>query len=150
MAKKRILSDEEKTKIKQAKKELKQYQNNIRYITAKLNETEEIRAVLEKVTTILTPGKSFTGGESPDRFADGISKIEELRGKLSKRTIELMEIKFEVEDKIDSLPYPYRDILFYKYTKNMSWREIAGEINYDIRYLENELYREAIYLYSKK
>lgn len=150
MAKKRILTDEEKIKCRMAKRELKQYQNDLRYVTAKLNETEEIRTVLEKVTTFLTPGKAFSNGDSPDKFADGISKIEELKGKLSTKAIELMQLKFLVEDKIDSLPSPYRDILFYKYTKNMAWREIALEINYDVRYIENELHKEAIYLYSKK
>lgn len=150
MAKKRVLTEEEKLNIKKAKKELKQYQSDIKYITAKLDETEEIRAILEKVTTFLTPGKSFNGGESHDKFADGLSKIEELKGKISKTTLDLIQIKFNVEEKIDSLEYPYRDVLLYRYTKHMNWREISEQIPYNQCYIENELHRDALYFYSKK
>lgn len=149
MAKKRILSDEEKAKKKLAKKELKQFRKDFSYITEKIYATEETRSLLEKVTTVLEKNKSYTKGASPDKIADGISELEDLKGKLSDKTLELLKIKKIIEDKIDLLPSPYRDILFYKYIRDKKWIEIADEIHYDHRYIKNELHEEALYLYSQ-
>ena len=53
MSKKRILTDEEKTKIAEAKEELKQYREEVLYIQEKSDDVEEINSILEKTTTKL-------------------------------------------------------------------------------------------------
>lgn len=149
MAKKRILSDVEKNKKKQAKKELKQFRKDFSYITEKIYATEKTKSLLEKVTTVLAENKTYSKGGSPDKFADGISELEELKGKLGDKALELLKIKKRIEDKIDLLPSPYRDILYYKYISDKNWVEIADEIHYDPRYIKNELHEEALYIYSQ-
>ncbi len=147
--KKRVLTDMEKIKIKLAKKELTQYKNDMEYINEKMSDTEEIRTKLEKITTVLTPAKSFNGGASTDKFADGISKIEELKGQMSLRMAKILENKFRIDKNIDLLPDTYRDVLFYRYARNMKWSEVAKKVGYNERYVSGDLHGEALYLYSK-
>ena len=149
MSEKHILSDEEKIKVKNAKKELNRYRSDVKYITEKLNDTEEIRTTLEKVTTILTPGKSFSSGASPDKFADGISDIKELTDEIGKRTMKMIYDKIKIDNKIDMLPAPYRDVLFYRYSRRYNWREVADKVNYNEKYVTDTLHKEALYLYSR-
>lgn len=147
--KKRILTEEEKNKIKLAKKELNSYKKDDNYIKDKLDDIEETRTLLEKVTATLEPGKTFTTGASKDKFADGISKINELSKKCRKRLQEHIENKIIIDEKIDMLPYPYREVLFYRYTKSMKWLDVADKVNYERDYVCDELHPEALYLYSK-
>ncbi len=147
--KKRVLTDMEKIKIKLAKKELTQYKNDMEYINEKLSDTEEIRTKLESITTVLTPSKSFSGGASPDKFADGISRIEELKGQMSLRMAQILENKFRIDKNIDLLPDTYRDVLFYRYSRNMKWSEVAKKVGYNERYVSGDLHGEALFLYSK-
>lgn len=149
MSKKRILTDEEKQKIKLAKKELNQYKSDSKYILNKLNDAEETKTTLEKVTSALIPGKSYSAGGNKDKFADGISKLQDLMKKCSSRMEKLLENKFKIDDKIDLLPTPYRDILFYRYAQGKTWNEVANEIGYETKYVCDELHPEALYLYSK-
>ena len=147
--KKRVLTDIEKIKIKLAKKELTQYKNDMEYINEKMSDTEEIRSKLEKITTVLTPAKSFNGSASPDRFADGISKLDEIKNQMSSKMIKMLENKFRIDKNIDLLPDPYRDVLFYRYSRNMKWSEVADKTGYNERYVLGDLHGEALYLYSK-
>lgn len=147
--KKRILTDEEEQKIKLVKKELNQYKNDSKYILEKLDDVEKTKTTLEKVTSILAPGKTYSAGGSKDKFADGISKLETLRKQLGSRAEKLIEKKFDIDDKIDVLPAPYRDVLFYRYARGYKWSEVAEKANYDKDYVYDELRPEALFLYSK-
>lgn len=147
--KKRILTDEEKQKIKLVKKELNQYKNDSKYVLEKLNDAEETKTTLEKVTSVLVPGKTFSAGGSKDKFADGVNKLDILRKQCGTRMEKLLQKKFDIDDKIDVLPTPYRDILFYRYARGFKWSEVAEKINYDKDYVYDELYQEALFLYSK-
>lgn len=145
---KRILTEEEKIKIQKSKNELNEYRENIRYIEEKLNDTEEIRSKVEKVTTILSPTKTNTSRESPDKFADAISRLEDLKIDCSKKMEELLIKKFIIDEKIERVGQPYKNVLFYRYTRGKSWRSVADELGYKEDYIY-DLHGEALYLYSK-
>ena len=145
---KRILTEEEKLKIAQAKQELNEYRENIKYIEEKINDTEEIKTRVEKVTSILSLTKTNSSSESPDRFADAINRLEELKVDCTEKMKELLIKKFNIDDKIDSLEQPYRNVLFYRYTRGKSWQDVAKELGYTLDYIY-ELHGEALYLYSK-
>ncbi len=145
---KRNLTEGEKTKVTKAKKELNEYRENIRYIEEKLNDTEEIRSKVEKVTTILSPTKTNSSNESPDKFADAISRLEDLKIDCSKKMEELLLKKFTIDDKIGKIEQPYKNILFYRYTRGKSWNDVANDLGYTRDYV-CELHGEALYLYSK-
>lgn len=146
--KKRILTDEEKEKIINAKQELNEYRENIKYIEEKLNDTEEVRSKVEKVTTMLSLTKTNKSNESPDKFADAICRLDELKIDCSKKLEELIIKKFQIDEKIENMEQPYRNILFYRYTRGKSWNDVANDLGYTREYICN-LHGEALYLYSR-
>lgn len=148
MGKRRILTDEEKIKIEQAKQELKDYREDIKYIEEKLNDTEEVRGKIEKVTSILSLSKTSGGDISNDKFADGINRLEELKIDCSDRMQELLLKKFLIDSKIERTEQPYRNVLFFRYTRGKSWEEVAKELGYAKDYIF-DLHGEALYIYSK-
>ena len=148
MKKRRMLTDDEKLKIEQCKQELKDYRENIKYIEEKLNDTEEVKGKIEKVTTILSLAKTSGGNPQNDKFADGISRLEELKLDCSDKMQKLLLNKFLIDSKIESIDQPYRNVLFFRYTRGKSWEEVARELGYTRDYI-CELHGEALYLYSK-
>lgn len=148
MGKRRILTDEEKLKIEQSKQELKDYREDIKYIEEKLNDTEEVKGKIEKVTSILSLSKTSGGEISNDKFADGISRLEELKIDCSDKMQELLLKKFLIDSKIETIEQPYRNVLFFRYTRGKSWEEVAKELGYAKDYIF-DLHGEALYIYSK-
>lgn len=53
-----------------------------------------------------------------------------------------------IEDCINQLKFPHRDILYYKYIKRFSYNKIADKINYSIQ-RTFQLRKDAIKLFSK-
>jgi len=148
MAKRRILTDEEKLRIEKSKQELKDYREDIKYIEEKLNDAEEVKSRIHKVTTSLSLTRTSGGDNSTDKFADGISKLEELEVDCSDRMKTLLLKKFAIDDKIEQVDQPYKNVLFYRYTRGKSWEDTARELGYTRDYV-CELHGEALYLYSK-
>lgn len=145
---KRNLTEEEKERIAESKKELNEYRANIKYIEEKLNDTEEVRAKVEKITPTLSLTKTNSSNESPDKFADAISKLEELKLDCTEKMQELLVKKFTIDDKIEKIEQPYRNVLFFRYTRGKEWKEVASELGYTEDYIY-DLHGEALYLYSK-
>ena len=145
---KRILTEEEKSKIRLAKTELNEYRENIRYIEEKENDIEELQARLEKITTRLSKAKTNSNGLNTDKFSDSLSRLDELRKEYGEKLQELLLKKFVIDEKIEQLEPIYRNVLFYRYGRNMSWNMIANEMNYSV----SDIYRkhgQALYFYSK-
>lgn len=145
---KRTLSEAEKEEIAKAKQELNEYRENIKYIEEKLDDTEEVKAKIEKVTSALSLTKTNNSHESNDKFADAINKLEELKLDCSEKMRELLLNKFIIDDKIERVEQPYRNVLFYRYTRGKSWEDVAKELGYSRDYV-CEMHGEALYLYSK-
>lgn len=142
------LSEEQKEKIKEAKKELNEYRENIKYIQEKQEDVEEIRSVLVKTTTKLSPTKISNGSMSTDKFSDGLDRIEEIEKDKNKKLAELLTKKFVIDEKIDKLQYPHRDILFMRYARRKSWRDIATELDYSDKHLF-KIHGDALLKYSE-
>lgn len=144
---KRILTEEEKNKIAEAKKELNEYRENIKYIEEKLDDTEETKAKLEKVTAVWSQIKTNSSSDSPDKFADIINDLDELKIDITKKMQELLFKKFMIDEKIEYIDQPYRNVLFYRYARGKSWGNVANELGYSIDRIY-ELHGEALYRYS--
>ena len=144
----RILTEDEKRKIAEAKQELNEYRENIKYIEEKLDDTEEVKSKVEKITSTLSLTKSNIPGESNDKFADAINRLEELKLDCNEKMQKLLLKKFVIDEKIEKVNQPYRNILFYRYTRGKSWEQVASELGYSRDYA-CELHGEALYLYSK-
>lgn len=147
MSKKRILTDEEKEKIQEAKEELKKYREEVLYIQEKSDDVEEINSILEKTTTRLSKTKTSNTSMSTDKFSNSIDKLNSLEKEIPERLEKLLTMKFIIDEKIDKLKYPERDVLFLRYTRGKEWHHIAKDLKYDIRYV-HKIHSEALYLYS--
>lgn len=145
---KRILTEDEKQKIQEAKTELNEYRDDIKYIEGRLEDTEEVKAKVEKITTTYSETKTNSSSESADKFADALSKLEELKIDCTEKMKELLLNKFRIDDKIEKVEQPYKNILFYRYTRGLDWLEVAKALGYTRDYV-CELHGEALYLYSK-
>lgn len=146
--KKRTLTDEEKNKIMKAKQELTEYRENMKYIEERLNDTEEIKNRVEKVTTTFSLTKNNNIDRNFDKFGEAIGRLEELKILCTEKMKELLLKKFKIDDKIELLVQPYRNVLFYRYTRGKAWKDVADELGYKEDYIY-ELHGEALYLYSK-
>lgn len=145
---KRILTEDEKKKLAEAKVELSEYRENIKYIEERLNDTEEIKAKVQKVTTTMSMIKTNSSSESMDKFGDAINRLEELKVDCTEKMKELLLNKFRIDDKIEQIGQPYRNILFYRYVRGKSWVDIAENLGYTREYV-CDMHGEALYLYSK-
>lgn len=145
---KRNLTEDEKEKIAQAKMELNEYRDNIKYIDGKLEDVEEVKGRVEKITPTISLTKTNSSRKSQDKFADAISRLEELKIECTEKMKELLVKKFKIDDKIELLEQPYRNVLFFRYTRRMNWDDVAKQLGYTREYV-CELHGEALYLYSK-
>ena len=125
--------------IEQAKEELKEYRENVKYIQQKNEDIEELKNILVHTTSKLSQTKVSIVGIKPDRLEK--EKDEELAELLSK--------KFIVDSKIDKLKFPFRDVLFMRYSRGKSWQEIRDVLEYDSEKYIFKLHGKAIQLYAE-
>lgn len=145
---KRQLTEDEKIAITKAKEELRDYRYNIRYIEEKLRDIEETKALAFKITPTLSPTKNNGSNINNDKIGDSIARLEQLKDISDYKIKQLLMRKFDIDDKIESLSFPYRDILFYRYTRANDWSEVAKKVGYSERWTL-QLHGEALYYYSK-
>lgn len=146
---KRQLTEDEKKAIAEAKEELRAYRYNIRYIEEKLRDIEETKALAVKVTPTLSPTKTNSSNISNDKIGDSIARLEQLKDISDYKIKQLLIKKFDIDDKIESLETPYRDLLFYRYTRANEWADVAKKIGYSESHTRGVLHADALYMYSK-
>lgn len=135
--------------VEEAKQELREYSDNIGYIREKQEDVEEIRELLVSTTRRLSATKTNNNSMSTDQFSDGLHRISEIEKYSDKKLAELMVMKFVVDEKIDKLKYPYRDVLFMRYSRRKSWQVIADALNFSYSYVKGELHGEALEKYAE-
>jgi len=102
--------------VEEAKKELREYQQNIKYIEEKQNDALELRTRLESTTKRLSGMPSGKGGNlDRDMLAESIDKMDKIIAECDKKLQELLLKKFIVENKIEQLEQPFKSILFIRY-----------------------------------
>lgn len=138
----------DREKIEEAKKELREYRENIKYIQEKSEDSEELRAILEKTTTKLSPTKTSNSSMSTDKFSDGLDRLDKIEQDRNKKLAELLTKKWVIDEKIDSLEYPYRDILFMRYSRGKSWREIRDAMGYESDRRVHQIHAKALPMYA--
>lgn len=134
--------------IEEAKKELKEYRENILYIREKQEDTEELTELMKKTTTRLSHTKTSNNSMCTDKFSDKLDRLEEIKKSQDKKLEKLLLKKFVVDEKIDNLKFPYRDVLFMRYSRGKSWDEIANILKYD-KYYIFELHGKALQKYAE-
>lgn len=115
--------------IEEVKKELKEYSENIKYIIEKQEDLEELEAILEKTTPNLSLAKTSNTSINKDKFSDAIYRMDKLKKEKYIELEKLLLKKFIIDDKIDKLKYPERDVLFMRYSRRKKWTYIADKID---------------------
>lgn len=133
--------------MEETKKQLSAYLQDKRLLKEKENELEELKAKATKITTELNDMPKGTP-EIQDRMAEYASKIVDLKNEKYSQIIKMYKTKKEIEDKIDLLEQPYRNILYFKYIKGKNLTEVANIINNEYKYT-CELHGTALQLYKK-
>lgn len=116
------------------KKELSSYLYNKDLLKEKEQDLEELITKATKITTEL----SDMPKGSPviqDKIGEYASQIVDLKNAKYKQLIEMEKKKLEIENKIDQLDQPYRNVLYFKYIKGLSLTEVAYKIGYDYDYI---------------
>lgn len=136
------------TKIENAKTELREYRDNIKYIEEKQNDAEELRARIENITSHIT-GMPNGKGDNTDKalFEESLDRIKEIENDCSKKLQELLLKKYIVENKIEQLEQPHKSILYLKYIRGIKLYKVSEELNYSYRHIKT-LHQEAIEKYA--
>ena len=134
--------------MEETKKELNAYLQDKRLLKEKENELEELKTKATKITTELNDMPKGSP-EIQDRMAEYASKIVDLKNEKYSQIIKMYKTKKEIEDKIDMLEQPYRNILYYKYIKGLTLTEVAYKINYEYDYTR-KMHGVALLKYKKE
>lgn len=142
------VNQEELEKIQNAKQELREYRDNIKYIDEKQNDVEELRTRIEKINNNIT-GMPNAKGDNPDKapFEESLDRIQEIEKDCSKKLQDLLLKKYVVENKIEQLQQPYKSILYLKYIRGINLYKISEELNYSYKHVKR-LHQEALEKYA--
>lgn len=119
--------------MEETKKELSSYLQDKRLLKEKENELEELKTKATKITTELRDMPKGTP-EIQDRMAEYASKIVDLKNEKYAQIIKMYKTKKEIEDKIELIDQPYKNILHFKYIKGLNLTQVANEIKYEYEY----------------
>ena len=135
------------TSMEDIKKELGEYLLNKKLLAEKEKDLDELIAKAEKVTTEL----SDMPKGSPivqDRMAEFSVMIVDLKNERLGQLIQMYKSKKRIEDNIDKLDQPYRDLLYFRYIRGHDLTQVANDINYNYTYT-CDLHGKALLMYKR-
>ena len=135
--------------IDEARKELREYRDNIKYIDEKQSDSEELRNRIEKISNSNVDGLPKGKGTNPDEapFEESLDKIMQIQENCKEKLRELLIKKFVVENKIDQLEQPYKSILYMKYIRGINLYKVSEELGYSYQHIKR-MHKEAIEQYA--
>ena len=105
--------------MEETKKELSSYKQEKKLLKEKENALEELKTQATKITTELSDMPKGSP-EEQDRMAKYASMIVDMKNEKYDQLIKMYKTKKELEDKIDLLEQPYKNILYFKYIKGLN------------------------------
>lgn len=136
-----------KEEIMKSKKELKEYKYNEFLIRSKIEDLNEKKERINKLTA--SYDKTIVGSSKiQDKFADELAEILDTQKEIENDIEKLKEKKKKIENKINSIEQPYKNILYFRYIKGDSFSEVSDNIekNYDYT---RKLHRKALIKYGE-
>ena len=135
--------------VEEAKKELREYLYNLRYIEAREEDTIEIRTKIESTTKRLGFTSNGKGANlDKDLLSTSIDRVDKIAKDCELKLQELLIKKYIVENKIEQLEQPYKSILYIRYIRGRKIADVADEIGLDYKY-SCKLHGRALEEYSK-
>lgn len=127
--------------------ELKNYIFDKQYLLEKTEETENLKQQIGKLTIQIEDAKKkqVENHNAENKLKILINKLNTLQDDI----INLVSKRTNVEDIIDSIVPPYRNILYLKYICNYTFDQIAFKMNYSTKRIY-QLHKAALEIYSKQ
>lgn len=111
------------------------YQDAWKDIDAVREEVAILRSRAEKVTSVISAAPSG-GNSAGNGFTSAVDKIVVLEEKLHKKIFKAIELREEIESKIELIDVPiYRRILRRRYINGVSLKSIAAAEGYNYTYI---------------
>ena len=113
-------------------------------ITSKYEQIEMWRNLAAKMSSNLV-SEHVNGGNNEGRLEIYCIKIADAEADIKRQLNELVTIKKEISDVVNSLEdYSHRILLEQRYLLCKSWEDIANFMGYSIRYITYRLHTEAL------
>lgn len=119
--------------LEEVKYELGSYLYDKQLLKEKEQELEELITLATKITPELSDMPKGSR-KIEDRMAEFASKIVDLKNEKCNQIIKMYKTKKLIEDKIDQLEQPYKNILYYKYIKGYNLTEVANEVKKEYKW----------------
>lgn len=119
--------------LEETKRELGSYLQDKKLLKEKEDDLEELITRATKITTELSDMPKGTP-QLQDRMAELASQIVDMKNEKYGQIIKMYKTKKQIEDKIDLLEQPYRNILYFKYIKGKNLTEVANVIGYNYKW----------------
>lgn len=119
--------------MEETKRELGAYLQDKKLLKEKEDDLEELITRATKITTELSNMPKGTP-KLEDRMAELASQIVDMKNEKYGQIIKMYKTKKQIEDKIDLLEQPYRNILYFKYIKGKNLTEVANVIGYNYKW----------------
>lgn len=133
--------------MEETKRELGAYLQDKRLLKEKEDDLEELITRAEKITTELNDMPKGTP-EIQDRMAELASQIVDMKNEKYGQLIKMYKTKKKIEDRIDLLEQPYKNILYFKYIKGYDLTNVANKIGYNYKWT-CELHGHALTQYKQ-
>ena len=112
-------------------------------INSKLEQVGSLRALATKATFTLSD-MPYSGNRNVQSLEGIIVKIIDLENEINKDIDDLVNLKHEIVNVINSIDNPeYQILLELRYLCFFSWENIAVKMDYDLRYL-HKLHKKAL------
>ena len=131
---------------KEAKKELYSYLHSKKLEERKLEQIEETKTKLTKITTVLSGLPK--GSPDNDKMSKNISRLIELVSEHINILQEEEENLIRITNKIKRVDQPYRNILELRFVEGMKVEEVSVELNRDYRYTKR-LIKKSVKKYAE-
>ena len=119
--------------MEETKRELGAYLQDKKLLKEKEDDLEELITRATKITTELSDMPKGTP-KLEDKMAELASQIVDMQNEKYGQIIKMYKTKKQIEDKIDLLEQPYRNILYFKYIKGKNLTEVANVIGYNYKW----------------
>lgn len=119
-----------------AKEYLEQVGNKEIYVRNLQKKIERLRKVLDSAGAVQYDTTKVRVTHTTDKINDLYAKMDEQQQLVDNLMIDLDEFKKKVSDEINQLDDErYKNILHQKYIEMKTWKEIAIDMSYNVRYL---------------
>lgn len=118
------------------KEYLEQVGNKEIYVRNLQKKIERLRKVLDSAGAVQYDTTKVRATHTTDKINDVYAKMDEQQQLVDNLMIDLDEFKKKVSDEINQLDDErYKNILHQKYIEMKTWKEIAIDMSYNVRYL---------------